>query len=230
MLQLSCDVLALPRPSFGQWNNVQRQFEVHQPTGEQNGVSRWKMPYKACFFRPNDRPLTCLFVVQNGFELKHADRYVESITAQLQSKCGLSAVTELPRERLHDLERASINKILAKAKGDGAKLVLFMLRKPDIPFYVHLKDLADRYHGMHSLCMVKKGGFLQKEEEKQKGRHMFQEYITNVVMKVNLKMGGITQSVRSVSDYLEQNQVMILGGMYISLMLRAVGCANTSVS
>lgn len=71
-----------------------------------------------------------------------------------------------------------------------------------------MKDLADRKHGVHSLCLAEQYSLLMKPKDKQ---HLFVEYITNVVMKINFKMGGITQSVDSVEGYMRENRVMLLG-------------------
>jgi eukaryotic translation initiation factor 2C len=83
----------------------------------------------------------------------------------------------------------------------GYNLVVLMLSKSDVGIYSAFKTLAERSAGLHSLCLVNKDMFGPR----------FQEYITNVMMKVNLKLGGFSHSVESVRSYLAQNDIMVLG-------------------
>jgi eukaryotic translation initiation factor 2C len=215
MLQLTCKVLELPKPFF-RLNN--------RPTQNPNCISRWKVPKYANFFTTKPRPLTYRFVVQQGFRANNEEIYLNEITTQL-SKCGIGPQYQkrLPKATLYQLDRASTHKILAQAKSDGAELVIFVLKNPSIPFYASLKDLADGTHELHTLCVV------QKPLKMMNSTNMFGEYITNVTMKVNLKLGGVTQSVGSISQYLEQNKAMVLGGKLLRFPPTFTTCTNLSV-
>jgi eukaryotic translation initiation factor 2C len=142
------------------------------------------------------------FIIETGVS---ADKYRRVFRAELLRLCHLSEknADELDSDVLYT--RDGVDTKITAAKFAGVNLVVFMLRKASTPFYASLKDLTDRTHGIHSLCLI------DKPENSRKGDSAFREYMINVIMKINLKLGGINQSVPELKQYLEKNRVMVLG-------------------
>jgi eukaryotic translation initiation factor 2C len=103
------------------------------------------------------------------------------------------------------LERDHFDAALQEAKAKEYDLVVLILNDASTGIYSTFKTLADRTVGLQSLCPVDKK--MAKEER-------FGEYITNVMMKVNLKLGGCSHSVESFRSYLAQDEIMVLGGEF----------------
>ncbi|EAT81960.2 hypothetical protein SNOG_10566 [Parastagonospora nodorum SN15] len=163
------------------------------------------------FFKTEPALLKYRFVIERRFKEANAELYHDQFQKELLNRCNLKAnqLQDLGDDIIENiLDRGSVSAKISQAKAEGANLVVFLLNKSSTPFYAHLKDLADRTHGIHSLCLVEQYKLIKQYGERA---HLFQEYMTNVVMKINLKMGGITQSVTTVSDYLAKNRVMVLG-------------------
>jgi hypothetical protein len=69
--------------------------------------------------------------------------------------------------------------------------------------YKRIKTLADRDYGLHTICSV--GSKLWKE----RGRD---QYIANIALKFNLKLGGINQIVENKNlGIIDQNKTMVVG-------------------
>jgi eukaryotic translation initiation factor 2C len=67
-----------------------------------------------------------------------------------------------------------------------------ILKKKDTAAYSIFKDLADRCYGVHALCLTEGVNWTQKNGGSLEA---LQSYFGNIVMKLNLKMGGVNQSV-----------------------------------
>jgi eukaryotic translation initiation factor 2C len=204
MLRLPCKVLQFPRPNF-QKDNLPGYKKGPSSSNAQvsSAGSRWKIPSFAHFFRTNPKPLKFQFICQGGLNSNTSPRYQQEFQRAINKLCQISGtgVEELRADVFNGI--GNIDSKISKAKLDGADLIIFLLNKQDIPFYAKLKDVADRSHGVHSLCLV--------EQEKLLRNNRFSEYMDNVAMKVNWKMGGVTQSIPTVEGYLKSNRIMVLG-------------------
>ena len=82
-------------------------------------------------------------------------------------------------------------------------LLFIILPGENTPLYKHIKALADKYYGIHTICSV--GSKLAKD----RGRD---QYMANVALKFNLKLGGINQIVENKNlGIIDQNKTMVVG-------------------
>lgn len=95
---------------------------------------------------------------------------------------------------------AALEKGLAYAAENEAGLVILALRKPDVSKYTVFKNLTDRKYRLQSICVTVKSNIWQRDDK-------FRDYMTNVMMKVNLKRGGINHTVNG----LNLKDTMVLG-------------------
>ncbi|KAI4619887.1 hypothetical protein J4E83_005744 [Alternaria metachromatica] len=119
-------------------------------------------------------------------------------------KIGVNAQPPLPPQRLQlrDPEDPSLGPYLQRAAG-ALNLLFIVLPEANIPLYKRIKTLADRDYGLHTICSV--GSKLWKE----RGRD---QYIANIALKFNLKLGGINQIVENKSlGIIDQNKTMVVG-------------------
>lgn len=93
-------------------------------------------------------------------------------------------------------------KTMTMAKDKGANFVYLLLENKSTAAYSVFKDLADRNFGMHSLCSVFKG------KRFQQGPYFSDQYWGNVIMKINLKAGGINHTVREVPQVMKDTLVL----------------------
>ncbi|KAI4917316.1 hypothetical protein J4E90_003823 [Alternaria incomplexa] len=77
------------------------------------------------------------------------------------------------------------------------KIVVLLLPKPDRQAYQFFKDLADREFGLHAVCITEPKVFADAAKVEQ--------YLGNVMMKVNLKCEGINHSAGDSVAHFEQS-------------------------
>jgi eukaryotic translation initiation factor 2C len=185
-----------------------------------DGGSRWKIPPDSRFFSTNPKAFKFGFmrVLRDTerfeiFDARHhpfspnenaVTEYVKEFEKQL-TRCGLidSQIDRQPTIHLLSLEKDDLEAALREAKAKDYDLVVLMLKDSSTGIYSTYKTLADRTVGLQSLCLVDK----EMTDDRR-----FAEYITNIMMKVNLKLGGFSHSVESVRSYLARNDIMVLGG------------------
>ncbi|GME26397.1 Protein argonaute 1-like [Neofusicoccum parvum] len=100
----------------------------------------------------------------------------------IEFKTLLSNFTEL-----RDFTDETLKRSMADAK--GASLVVFISKNEDA--YFEFKRLADREHGVHSVCML-----AEKLEKHWGDGRKVQGYLGKVAMKVNLKLGNVNHIIR----------------------------------
>jgi eukaryotic translation initiation factor 2C len=118
---------------------------------------------------------------------------------------GMTASAPLPGKRV-ELAYPDDPALDQQLKGAaGAKLQLLVLILPEVsaPLYKRIKTLADREYGIHTVCCV------GQKFSKDRGRD---QYIANVALKVNLKLGGVNQVVEPKNlSIIDQNKTMVVG-------------------
>jgi eukaryotic translation initiation factor 2C len=106
------------------------------------------------------------------------------------------------RLQLQHPDDPALDQMLQRASG-SLDLLFIILPEANIPLYKRIKTLADRDHGLHTICSV--GAKLAKE----RGRD---QYMANVALKFNLKLGGINQIVENKTlGIIDQNKTMVVG-------------------
>jgi hypothetical protein len=235
-MQVPCKLLAYPSPRYKSQaadarydqrtrRQVPARIAEDMPVNiPSEGGSRWKVPVSSTFFSTRPKIFTFGFmrvrqdppsehgrngpiwnVPQHPFAVpdEAVDKHVQEFEAQL-NRCGISHLQKRrqPTIDLAGLDKNDLNAALQEAKSKGYDLVVLVLSKPNVGIYSAFKTLAERSVGLQTVCLVEKGMYGPRHTE----------YIMNVMMKVNLKLGGFTHSVESVRSYLEQDDVMVLGG------------------
>lgn len=135
-------------------------------------------------------------------------------------RIGIDAQPPAPPERLQlqHPDDPALNTYLKGAVG-RVQLLFIILPESNIPLYKRIKTLADRDFGLHNVCAV--GTKLAKE----KGRP---QYIANVALKFNLKLGGVNQKVENKNiGIIEQDKTMVVG---IDVTHPAPGSASNAPS
>jgi eukaryotic translation initiation factor 2C len=87
--------------------------------------------------------------------------------------------------------RQALQSVKEKFSEGRKKIVLLLLEASSKPLYQFFKDLADREFGLHALCITE--GKVFKGDNGPISR-MIDQYLGNVMMKVNLKCEGINHS------------------------------------
>jgi eukaryotic translation initiation factor 2C len=96
--------------------------------------------------------------------------------------------------------RKRLQKVKYYGKTEKAKIVALLLPKRDISTYQIFKDMADREFGLRSMVLT---------EGKIKGD--LKPYFGNVMLKTNIKFGGVNHTTNLVKSKLQQGDLMILG-------------------
>lgn len=89
---------------------------------------------------------------------------------------------------------------MIQAQNKGANFVILLLGSKSVSAYSIFKTLADRDFGVHSLCAVYK--------EDKDGKPFSDQYWGNVMMKVNLKAGGINHTVTKATELMKDTLVL----------------------
>ncbi|KNG46913.1 Stem cell self-renewal protein Piwi [Stemphylium lycopersici] len=120
-------------------------------------------------------------------------------------KIGVRAApptTPLQRLQLQHPDDPSLAPFLKTAAG-SLQLLFIILPEANIPLYKRIKTIADTEYGLHNVCCV--GSKLAKE----RGRD---QYIANVALKFNLKLGGVNQVVENKNlGIIEEKKTMVVG-------------------
>ncbi|KAF2790570.1 putative RNA interference and gene silencing protein [Melanomma pulvis-pyrius CBS 109.77] len=172
-------------PRFGSWNMINIKFN----TGA--SLAKWScvmisLPRSRDSFDPQS-----LGAVMNEFH-------------QALGKIGVTAAPPFPGQRLQlqHPDDPALGPILQRAAA-SLNLLFIILPEANIPLYKRIKTLADRDYGIHTVCSV--GAKLAKD----RGRD---QYLANVAMKFNLKLGGINQIVENKNlGIIDQNKTMVVG-------------------
>ena len=136
---------------------------------------------------------------QNGLNAVMAEFYQGLVTI------GVNASPPLPGKRvmLQGPEDPAIDTQLQGAAGAGIQLLVLILPDNGTALYKRIKTMADRNYGLHTICCV--GQKLAKD----RGRD---QYIANVALKINLKLGGTNQVVEPRNLHVvDKDTTMVLG-------------------
>lgn len=172
-------------PRFGSWNMINIKLNAGA------SLSRWSYLMVSLPGVPEVFDQQGLRTIMN--------EYLEALR-----KMGVNASPPLPGQRLllQHADDAAIAATLQRAAG-SLDLIFIILPKAHIQLYKRIKTLADKEFGIHTLCSV--GSTLAKD----RGRD---QYMANVALKLNLKLGGINQTVENKNmGIISQNKTMVVG-------------------
>lgn len=172
-------------PRFGSWNMINIKFNT--------GASLAKWSYL----------MISLPSVRDSFD-QQSLKDVMNEFHQALGKIGVNTAPPLPGQRLQlqHSDDPAIRSTLQRAAG-ALDLLFIILPEANIPLYKRIKSLADRDYGIHTICSV---GF---KLAKDRGRD---QYMANIALKFNLKLGGINQIVENKNlSIIEQDKTMVVG-------------------
>lgn len=206
MLQVPHQVLPMPRARYSTWNK----------TGDiaASPQSHWKFPLAANRFLHGStkNELRYAIILGPGVDLKDLSEYEWRLREQFE-KCNLflENCKRIPENIFNPiLGSASEASIKAKlkdltSKGRNVDMVFLLLKAPDNDIYRDFKNAADRVFPIQSICMTLKD--LKKVREGKRA-NMIREINTNIMMKVNLKLGGVNHRIDGVSRWLKNAMVV----------------------
>ncbi|KAJ0138283.1 Delta(24(24(1)))-sterol reductase [Fusarium oxysporum f. sp. albedinis] len=170
---------------FGSWNMSDIRFNI--------GASLAKWSYL----------MISIPGIRDSFDQQSSRAVMNEFHAALQ-KIGVNAAQPFPGQRLqlqHPGDPA-LDSTLQRAAG-ALDLLFIILPGTNIPLYKRIKTIADKNYGIHTICSV--GSKLAKD----RGRD---QYMANVALKFNLKLGGINQIVEKRNlGIIDQDKTMVVG-------------------
>ena len=114
--------------------------------------------------------------------------------------------------------KPSLEKVEKYAKENRERsppLVLVVLPGKVVEPYRALKSYADRELGFHTVCVIGNGMTDQENGKKFYGNRP-EQYFANVILKMNLKLGGINHKLASTTgsqplEFIERGTTMVVG-------------------
>ncbi|KAF7305402.1 Argonaute-like protein [Mycena chlorophos] len=156
-------------------------------------------------------------IVQNGPEDPSLRRLVQNFNAKLQ-KCGMQVPGTLPKliptpplQAFQDNRRAeailkireTITKALAAENGRKPSFILVLLSHTDNFIYPGIKRIGDVELGIHTVHMQLGKAFNEQKQD---------QYLSNVALKVNTKLGGINHLLDpAATRWLTKEKTMMVG-------------------
>ncbi|XWW92784.1 hypothetical protein V2A60_000711 [Cordyceps javanica] len=170
---------------FGSWNMMDIKFNI--------GASLAKWSYLMISLRG----------ARDSFDKQSLASVMDEFHTAL-GKIGVNATQPLAGQRL-ELEHPDdprLSSSIQRAAG-ALNLLFIILPAVNTELYKRIKTLADKDYGIHTICSV--GSKLAKD----RGRD---QYMANVALKFNLKLGGINQMVENKNlGIIDQNKTMVVG-------------------
>ncbi|KAF1829044.1 putative RNA interference and gene silencing protein [Decorospora gaudefroyi] len=172
-------------PLFGSWNMIKIQFNAP------GRLVKWSWLMLSLDRKPYPMDMQTITTIMKEFH-------------QGLLTIGIAADPPLPGQQLY-LQSAHSPELEARLKAAADKLDLLFIVLPEnnIPLYKRIKTLSDKQLGLHTVCSV--GSKLAKENRRD-------QYIANVALKFNLKLGGTNQIVDTRNlGIIDQNKTMVVG-------------------
>jgi len=200
MLEVPRLCIAFPKPEYRKADR--KTVDV------QRGGSRWQFPRQATtFITTAPKQIKYAVIAVPGCDPTSIDYYNGELRRHI-TKCGVTAsqfdriaTTAVSSSMTSPPTEAAITAKLRDAKQNGANLVVLILPKSDLVIYRDFKNAADRVIGLQSICLV---------ENFKNDIRFRDDLMINVMMKMNLKLGGVNHGLSAVAKWLKNT--MVLGG------------------
>ena len=202
MLQVPHQVLPFPRAQYSTWDKTGDVTAAQQ--------SHWKFPTNADRFLQSGTKTVLRYAIMLGPNVDNQalSTYQKRLEDQF-GKCNLYVdnCQRIPERnfapRLDPPTQTNIQAKLKDLTGTNRNidLVFLLLDRPNVAIYRDFKNAADRLVPIQSICMTLK-------EPRASRDKMLAEINTNIMMKVNLKLGGINHRVDGVSKWLKKTMVV----------------------
>ncbi|KAJ4287638.1 hypothetical protein N0V90_012341 [Kalmusia sp. IMI 367209] len=172
-------------PRFGSWNMIDIKFNAG------GRLEKWSYL------------MISLSGERDAFD-EHSLTAVMKEFHQVLGKIGVAATAPLPGRRviLQHPDDLQLDDFLKRAAGNMS-LLFIILPGQNAPLYKRIKTLADKTYGIHTICSV--GSKLAKPIRRD-------QYMANVALKFNLKLGGINQVIENKNlGIIDQDKTMVVG-------------------
>lgn len=93
-------------------------------------------------------------------------------------------------------------------EGGRLKIAFLLLRTKNAQTYQLFKDIAEREFGLQTICLTENPNIKFDKVTKQEILKTSDQYFGNVMMKANLKFGGVNHSTKKVQDLLRSTLVL----------------------
>ncbi|KAF4120452.1 PAZ domain [Geosmithia morbida] len=160
----------------GSWNMVPRD-SAKLMFDTAGSLSKWSCLYI-------DMP--SMYPSARRFNSQELGQLVSSFHGVLRDT-GMAAAPPLPPQRveLSGTDDEQLDTFMQRASS-SLQMLLVILPTTPIPLYDRLKQLGDVKYGVHTVCSV--GSKMAKPQGQD-------QYLRNLALKFNLKLGGVNQSV-----------------------------------
>jgi eukaryotic translation initiation factor 2C len=197
MLKVNCSRLPYPKIRYGD--------QTYNITPAE---AKWNLGDKQ-FLSTEDHGRTVSYTIlhEGRVDAAHIDQIRQNFEGQLKKlKVGNAAHLGTYRQQVNV---QGLQDGLRKAQRDEVDLVILVLRMKDQDVYSNFKYLADRVFGIPSIVMVTASNF-RGQAWNATG---LDQYIGNIMMKANLKLGGINHSAESDRGNIERylGNTLVLG-------------------
>ncbi|OAL44588.1 Piwi-domain-containing protein [Pyrenochaeta sp. DS3sAY3a] len=184
MMQIPAIRLRLPNIAYG-WNKVVTADEVK---------ADWNLKGLK-FFHTNRNSFNLFLITVENASRPNLDQEFKHWAGTMYNTGTFNFVGGANYPSL--ATRSDAEKALNAALAKQAHFVVLLLNEKDVAAYSNFKDVADRNVGVHSLC-IDAGG-----------KHQFSgRFWGNVMMKVNLKAGGINHTVSGIENSMKDTLVL----------------------
>ena len=200
-LRASSGLSAPIRPNSGSWNMAGKKFS------ESVNLKDWS------YLVLTDRSSN-----DNGTSTVSAKEVVTEFRSTL-TKCGMGTTDPFKDGLNMSLDLSGSQETIDKQIKDTMAMVagkspikslLVFLPNGNAFVYARIKFWAEAEYGLHTFCCVKSK--LKLQDRKASGERQRTQYFANEAMKINLKLGGINQTLpRKDLGPLKPHETMIVG-------------------
>jgi len=169
----------------------------------------WNMAAESKFNRAGTALATWSYVVikfrsEPGLDLAAVDASVQHLGTML-AKVGVQA--SAPRNpryiEMDSPDDRKLEDVIQLAASNNLQLLFIVLPESNTPLYDMIKTCGDVKYGVHTICAVGRKLIAQKGQE---------QYLCNVALKFNLKLGGNNQMLdNSRLGIINEDATMIVG-------------------
>ncbi|KAH5540707.1 hypothetical protein HBI27_098380 [Parastagonospora nodorum] len=196
MLKVDCSQLPYPKIRYGDQSYNIKPADAKWNLGDKQFLST----------KNHERTVSYTVLHERSVDATHIDQIRQNFEVQL-TKLKVGNATHLGTHQLSTNVKG-LQSGLRKAQQQKVDLVILVLRSKDQEVYSNFKYLADRVFGIPSIVMVTASNF-RGGAWNVTG---LDQYIGNIMMKANLKLGGINHSAESdrgnIKNHLENTLVL----------------------
>jgi eukaryotic translation initiation factor 2C len=178
----------------------------------------------------------------SAFIIEHKDKETEEIAKELEKTIRETlrrynvgnanknvTIKRMSLQKLGDDQlREALSEVKEKQSDGRKKLVFLVLPGRDRSIYPAFKDMADREFGLQAICMTE--GKLFSGEGYNRKLKKVEQYLGNVMMKANIKCGGINHTAGGPVDPKSMSYMTAMTDQIKDTMLLGADVTHPSVA